>query len=254
MRRLSAQIRLALLVLFFCLGLAGLVWLGLEGWLDQDKLTMELEPLGRGVYPVFVLFFVIGVLCWVPLTVLVLAGTALFGPWLAMALALAGLFLGASLSFLVGRVLGRDTIVKLLSRQATVALYLSGGFVERARSSLILMRAVGAPNNAATWLAAVTGVPYRVFVFTLFCGELTGMITTAFLGNRLFEVIASADPRELLDPYTAIGVLSALGTVGLIAWTQRLVRQHAADAEAAAVQATAPDNEPVPPSWIGEGA
>ncbi|TVR04242.1 MAG: DedA family protein [Deltaproteobacteria bacterium] len=264
MRRPTDLIRILLLGVMAAVGLAAIGWVYHTGMLTDGTLAGHLESLGHGLRPAAIGILTLGVVLWIPLTLLVLLAISLFPPAEALALCTVALAIGSSLSYLLARTVGHDPIERLLSRRATVAQYVQGGFAQRAFASLVLMRAAGVASNLASYLAGVTGVTWRTHILACLAGEFTGMATTAFLGHSILDVLRELSLRAALQLETAIGLLSGLCTVGLIGWAQHRVRQQSQElasqleqdalSEEAAATRTVAAPDSAPPAWYDDDA
>lgn len=242
MRRPTDSLRLFLLGLLVLAGLIAIGWVIHTGMLTDGTLAGRLESMGRGVRVVAVGILTLGVILWIPLTLLVLLAISVFSPFEALLLCTVALAGGSSLSYLLARTIGHGPIERLLSRQAAVAKYVRGGFARRAFASLVLMRAAGVSSNLASYLAGVTGVRWRVHISACLAGELSGMATTAFLGSSVLDVIRELSLQAALQRETFLGLLSGVLTLAVIAWAQhRVRRQSEEEAEEGTPESPAPE-------------
>ena len=106
-----ATVILLLVAAFYLVGQS----VDFEELLSQDQLTAALESAGPFAPLVLILTMTIAVVVSpIPSLPLDLAAGAAFGPFLGMIYAVTGAELGAILSFLIGRALGRELLSKLL--------------------------------------------------------------------------------------------------------------------------------------------
>jgi len=121
-----------------------------------------------------------------PASPLMVAGGAVFGTVLGTLYNLVGLVLGASTTYALGRLLGRDLIVHLAGRQVKRVeriITRHGGFW-----GMVSIRFVPAPFALTNYCAAFAGVPFGLFV-----GSTTvGLAITAPVYTYFADVLAHA--------------------------------------------------------------
>ncbi|MGQ0843158.1 MAG: TVP38/TMEM64 family protein [Sporichthyaceae bacterium] len=101
--------------------LLGAALVEFSGWDGPERLQQTVEGAGPAGGVVFVLGYALLVLIPSPASVLTILAGALFGLGGGIALAWAGAMLGAVGGFLLGRVLGRDAVDRLLRGRLTEA-------------------------------------------------------------------------------------------------------------------------------------
>jgi uncharacterized membrane protein YdjX (TVP38/TMEM64 family) len=142
--------------------------------------------------------YVLGTVLFFPGLALSLAGAALFDLFEATLYTWTGATLGATLAFLLARVLGRDFFAQLLAgRLQTLDERLSrNGYF-----NLLILRLVPLiPFNAINFGAGLTSIRLRDYVLATAIGILPG----TFVYQYFFSRVGEADP---LDPQ----LLAALG-------------------------------------------
>ncbi|MFQ5992052.1 MAG: TVP38/TMEM64 family protein, partial [Nitrospiraceae bacterium] len=108
---IRATVILLLVAAFYMVGQS----VDFEEFLSQDQLIAALESAGPFAPLVLILTMTVAVVVSpIPSLPLDLAAGAAFGPFLGMIYAVTGAELGAILSFLIGRALGRELLSKLL--------------------------------------------------------------------------------------------------------------------------------------------
>jgi len=195
-------------------------WTSLHEWVDVDSIS----ALGRWVdeqpfTPALVLLgYVLGGLVVVPVTLLVLATVAVFGPWVGMAYALVGSVLSALASFGVGHMLGRGTVDRLAgSRVNRIRRTLS----RRGLVATITIRIVPvAPFSVINFIAGVSDIRVRDFALGTFIGMIPGVAAVAFLTDR---ILASLRDPSMQTIAVLVGVaVTVVGSLfGLRRWLER---------------------------------
>lgn len=145
-----------------------------------------------------------------PKAVLTAAGGALFGLWAGAGLSLAGALVGATASFGIGRVLGRDAVDRLIrGRLARVDALLA----DHGLSAVLVVRLVPlVPFIAVNYAAGLSGVRFRHYVLGSAVGMVPGSLAYAAVGAY------GASPWGLAAAGSALVVL----VVGGSWWARRL--------------------------------
>lgn len=172
--------------------------------LTTEQIRAYIADRGVFAFWVFVLLSFLQVtFIPIPSTVTVLAGNLLFGPWLSFLGSLLGTWLGSSLAFLLGRVIGRPFVNWVVGDGKTVDKYL-----EKARGRefvvfffMFLLPAF--PDDALCAVAGVTKLRWPQFLFIQAVCRPIGIAGTLFFMTG--EVI----------PYHGWGILLLLGLAAL---------------------------------------
>ncbi|MET3805626.1 putative membrane protein YdjX (TVP38/TMEM64 family) [Nakamurella sp. UYEF19] len=195
---------------------------------DLDGLRADLARMGWWAGVVFAGLYAAATLSPLPKTVLTLAAGALFGVPIGLLLVVVGANIGAIAGFGIGRVLGRETVRRIVGVrfERFDALLERRGFFAILTARLIPV----VPFTAVNYLAGLTVVRLRDFV----AGTVLGMIpaTTAYVTVGAY----GAEPGSW--PFlAAVGALVLLTVVGVVMARRR--RRPAAD--------TVPDGLDRPP-------
>jgi uncharacterized membrane protein YdjX (TVP38/TMEM64 family) len=137
-------------------------------------------------------FLVIGIyvlasLVAFPVTVLIAATAATFGPWPGIAYASAGALASAIVPYLVGRRLGTQTLRNLLGPRVN---RISHGVADRGVLAVAAVRLVPvAPFTIVNLVAGAAGVrPFDFFVGTAL-GLMPGILLISGIGNQIFHFL-----------------------------------------------------------------
>ncbi len=135
------------------------------------------------VYVVKALVFVL------PASVIYVAVGTILPPWLAVAVNLTGIFLEVTVTYLLGRFLGRDAVYKLLSKKEKGRQLLEKN--PGAKAGVILgIRAVPAfPIDAISLFYGASGVPYPKYAGLSVLGVSWRVILFTLLGDAVFAWI-----------------------------------------------------------------
>jgi phosphatidylserine/phosphatidylglycerophosphate/cardiolipin synthase-like enzyme/uncharacterized membrane protein YdjX (TVP38/TMEM64 family) len=160
--------------------------------------------------------FVVAGLLGFPLTVLIAATAAAFGPWLGVAYAAAGAMTSAAVGYGVGTMLGRRTVAALLGKRLQKARrrILQQGVLAVAAVRMVPI----APFTVVNIACGVFGVRFVDFLAGTALGIAPGLVALAALGDQLYALISEPTP-------TRIAAVVALLVVwlGLCAGMQRLL-------------------------------
>jgi phospholipase D1/2 len=185
-----------------------------------------LEPLVRsGWAPLIVVaVFVLGGLVAFPVTVLIAATAAVFGPWLGFAYAASGALASATLVYGLGRGLGTRTLVAVLGPR------LNRIRCRIARQGVLAVAVVRlvpiAPFTLVNLVAGASEIRLRDYVIGTLLGLAPGMIVISALGHQIVRILAdpSAPDIALLIGAAALWIAVSLGANVLVS---RLGREQA---------------------------
>jgi uncharacterized membrane protein YdjX (TVP38/TMEM64 family) len=218
------------LLLIAALGLAALWrWTPLSDWLDIERLSAAAQWIKDSRFtPVLVLLaFIIGGLAVIPVTLLIIATVSVFGPWWGAGYALVGAELAALSAFAVGHLLGRDAVSRLAgSRVNRVSKLLSS----RGVLTIITLRIVPvAPFTVINVIAGVSDIRLRDFAIGNFIGMIPGVISIAFLADRIIASLREPGATSIIV-LIAVIVALVLGLVSLRRWLRRKQARRAQQA------------------------
>ena len=207
----SARFKLALSVVIV-LAMIGL-WrfTPLKDYLDAKKLIELAEPLREnplaGLW--VLLAYVIGGLTFFPVTVQIVATSALFHPVTAFLYSLAGCLISAVLTFVLGHCFGRDTIREF------AGVRLNKISIQVARKGVIavaILRLVPiAPFTLINLVAGASHIRFRDYLLGTFIGMLPGIVGLTLLTDRLMAVLI--EPR-LWNVFLLLGLVLIVGLGG----------------------------------------
>ncbi|HXC52293.1 MAG TPA: VTT domain-containing protein [Candidatus Limnocylindrales bacterium] len=194
-------------------------WTPLKELIDPARLaSLGAELQGSAIAPFAVIgAYVLSGLVALPVTVLILATAAVFGPWLGMLYSLAGSLASATLMFAVGRVAGRNTVESLTGRHFQK---IARGLRGRGLLTMIAIRVL--PVAPFTIVNMVVGTsPMRFGDFAL--GTVIGMLP-GIVGLSLFQTQLELSMREPgMKSLALLALVSAL-FVGVLAWLRQRLR------------------------------
>lgn len=195
-----------------------LVWMAFNVRLPSvDELRTELGKLGAWAWAAFIVLYAVVVATPIPVTIMSTAAGVLFGVAEGSLLALVGAFFGSWMAYWLARLLGKQTVTKLLGHHAdTVEEHL-----ENAGSQAVyLLRLMpGLPYWPVNYGAGAFGISQRDFLVGSTLGGIPGQISLVALGAFI------AQPNAVTGAIVATGWATA-GILALLAY--RKMRQQSA--------------------------
>ena len=144
-------------------------------------------PLMIGI--VLAVYFVKALVFVVPASLVYVAVGAVLPPAAAVAVNLAGIFIEVSVTYLLGRFLGKDAVYRLLSRNAAGQKILQKNLQDKA-SVLLSIRAIPAfPIDFISLFYGASGCGYGKYALLSVLGVAWRVILFTILGDAVFEWI-----------------------------------------------------------------
>ncbi len=209
-------VKLALLLMFVTIAAALVHHHGVAVF-SHDKIVAELDAMGPWSRVAFVLGYALLITMTVPGTALTVFGATFFGLAETYAMVLIGAMLGASLSFGIGRLLGRDAVSALLSRGGMFEKIhgITQSFEQKGILAVAYLRMAYVPFVVLNYLAPLTGIRFRDFLIGTFVGILPGTFVFVFLGNTLQTAWDSGDWSTLVSWQGAAAIGLFVASLGL---------------------------------------
>jgi len=191
---------------------------GLKELAQPDRIRALLEgaegePWALGLV---VGLFLLGGAVAFPVTMLILATAAVFGPWWGMVYSTAGVAASAGLMFAVGARFGQDVPKRLLGRRWEK---LRDRLQRRGLLAMVALRVVPvAPFSLVNLAAGAASIRFVDFALGTLIGMGPGIAAIALLGDRIARVIADPSGGQI-----AVLVLCVAGWIGLSFGAQAVV-------------------------------
>ena len=180
----------------------------LEAWIRSQGV---LAPL------VFGLIYIAATIFALPGSVLTIGGGLLFGAWWGTLINWLSASLGATISFLLARYLGREAVTKILKGKGTLQ-GLDDKIGKNGFYSVLLLRLVPLfPFNGLNFGLGLTKVSFRDYTLATLLGMLPGTFVYTSLGST-GRHLSFSDPSTWLQiqvwgPFVLVIVLSLLPKV-----------------------------------------
>ena len=174
------------------------------------EVVYELGPAAPVVY---VVAYALATVLLLPGTPLTIAAGVLFGPATGSAVAWVGAVVGATASFLVGRLIGRRAVEQVAGRRVrSLDRFLS----ERGFVALLLVRLVPLfPFNVLNLVSGVTALRLRDYVLATGLGIVPGVVLLAAMGGSI------DDPTSPVFLGALAGFVVLTAVTGLVARRMR---------------------------------
>jgi uncharacterized membrane protein YdjX (TVP38/TMEM64 family) len=178
-----------------------------------DQIGPMLQALAAEPWaPLLVLgVYIVGGLIAFPVTILIAATAAAFGPVLGLAYAAAGSLASAAVTFAIGLAIGRDTLRAVIGPRLkrVQRRIVSGGVLAIAAIRLIPI----APFTVVNLVAGASEIKIGAFMAGTILGMLPGWVVMSALGHQLMRIISgpSATDVALLAGVVAIWIALAGG-------------------------------------------
>jgi uncharacterized membrane protein YdjX (TVP38/TMEM64 family) len=175
-------------VLLAIAGLYGLIqFTPLQGILTPEKLTSLLRELGvAGPFALIGLMTLAVVVSPIPSLPLDLAAGAAYGPFWGAVYVLIGAEVGAIISFLIGRALGRDVVSRWLKRDVTFCEQCSDHHL---LGLMIVARLVPIFSfDIVSYGAGLTKMSLKAFALATFVGMTPPTFALTYLGSAVVTV------------------------------------------------------------------
>ena len=194
-------------------------WTPVGEWLEPRVLADGIRGLNETPWgmPLGVLGFVLASLIAVPVTLLILTSSLVFGTVAGASVALVGSILSAVIGYAIGRMTGRTLVERLANHRVR---RLSRQLGRRGVLTMMTVRIVPvAPFAILNLLAGSLHISLRDFVIGTSVGMLPGIIALAIFAEGLLALVSEADLRAV-----ALVLVGILGLAGLAWLGKRLLR------------------------------
>lgn len=224
-RRLSGRYaRLGLLALLLAILAVLWQWTPLRHYMNIGMLTQVTQMLARMPFSPLVILaaYVIGGLVSVPITLMIAATGLVFGAVEGGAYAFVGTAASATVTYMLGRRLGRETVRRLAGPRING---LSERLAERGLVAMVILRILPvAPFTVVNVIAGASQISLRDYLLGTLIGMGPGIIVTVSFAHQLVQT--------LHDPTAgSFAALLAIGVtlVGLSIALQRFFRKREAN-------------------------
>ena len=186
----KAIMKAAVLVIFIISAVYIIRFTPVKNLLTQEVLGSFLEAAGFWAPVIFMFVYAAGICLFVPGTLLTALGAAIFGPYWGFLYVWVGAMVGASVSFWIGRTLGRDFAASLIGDR----LKKYDDAIERNGFAAVLyLRLVYFPFTPMNFGMGLTKVRFCDYFFGTGLGIIAGTFIFTFFFGTIKEVWAGGD-------------------------------------------------------------
>lgn len=186
------------LILFLFLTLAVCVFCltPVKGIFTPEVLGRFLEDAGCWAPLLFIFLHAASICLFVPASIMIILGAAVFGALLGFVYGWIGAVAGAGGAFIVGRTFGRGLVESLLSGR--LKRY-DDAIGRNGFATAFYMRLLNTPFTPVSFGISLTKIRFRDYIFGTGLGVVVGIFVMAFLGGALKDVWVSGDWNALLS-------------------------------------------------------
>lgn len=167
---------------------------------NMNELKTYINSFGLMAPLAFIIIFIIATVLFVPgLPITVLAGI-LFGAWLGTVYVIIGSTIGVSITFFIGRYVGRDFVTGLVKNNNKMAK-LDKYIKEQGKTILIISRLVPVfPFNLQNYAYGITDISFKTYLWYSFIFMIPG----TFIYTAFGALAYSAIPTEKFVMYSSL--------------------------------------------------
>ncbi|HYD18625.1 MAG TPA: VTT domain-containing protein, partial [Patescibacteria group bacterium] len=183
----------------------------LAEYATPEKVMPLFESLRQGPAGIWlaILLFTTATFLFFPVTVMIGASAAVFGPVIGLFVSVVGVAATSTLGFMAGKVLGQRVLRMVFGQIGErVREYLNHG---GARAIAVLRLIPVAPFNAVNLGLGISGLSFLPYILGTLIGMLPGMVAISWLGHSFMQLWESPDRQAI--------ALAAAGIAGWIAFT-----------------------------------
>jgi len=190
----------------------------IKAYLEPDRFQTIISQAGLIGPALLLLFCAVGTCFFIPGTVFVGVGAAVFGPYLGFACVWPGTLAGAVISWFAARMLGRKFVCSLIGNR----LMKYDDLLERnGFKAVLLLRLMFVPLVLINYGVGLTKVRFWDYFFATALGEAATILAVTFFIGEIREIWISGDPGRLLSTRMAL----SLGTLIALAFVAKLIRR-----------------------------
>ncbi|MBI4765213.1 MAG: TVP38/TMEM64 family protein [Deltaproteobacteria bacterium] len=191
-----AVIKAAILVLFIVAAIYVVRYTPVKDFLTLREMRRFLDASGFWAPLVFILIYTLGICLFVPGTLLAVLGAAIFGAYWGFVYVFTGAMLGATITFFIGRYLGRDFAASVIGDK----LKKYDEAIERnGFATTLYLRLIYFPFTAMDFGMGLTRVRFWDYFWGTLLGIIVGTFVFTFFIGTIKEVWAGGDWGQLFS-------------------------------------------------------
>ena len=202
---LSAAAAALLVAIFFVVWRTGLI----TQLSDHEQLVASMrESEVWGPLVCIAIQFVQVIVFFIPGEITQFAAGYVFGAWKGFLLAVTGIMLGSAFAYGCGMLLGRPALGKLFGEEALEKVDRAAHSTRAPTAIFLLFLLPGAPKDAMSYAAGVTGFPLGRFVLISGLGRTPALLVSTLVGGQVYAE----------DYSSVVLTLAIAAVVGLLFW------------------------------------
>ena len=209
----SGTLRIVLLVALSALALGLLYHFSALDFLRSGGASELLRSLGPNAPIAYVLLMGLLMTLWVPGTLIVLVGTAVFSPNQALLLNYLGSLTAALFGFATARLIGGNAFQQLIARRAPTLLRFQRKLASEGFLTIFYLRLIPTPFNAISYLAGLSPVSAPTYLAATALSILPGSFAFTTILGAAFEVLKTHSIQPLFAVRPIAGVLVFIAAV-----------------------------------------
>jgi uncharacterized membrane protein YdjX (TVP38/TMEM64 family) len=155
---------------------------------DRESLVAAMRWDGvRGYLICLAIQFAQVVIFFIPGEITQFAAGYVFGAWKGFLLSLAGIMMGSTAAYGFGKVVGRPALCKLLGEKALERIDQAVCSPRAPTAIFLLFLFPGAPKDAMSYGAGVSGFPLGKFVLISSLGRIPPLLTSTLIGAQVYD-------------------------------------------------------------------
>lgn len=163
----------------------------------SQKFQYYLNHIGIWAPFIFVVFFALSIMLFIPASVFTSIGGLIFGQWFGLLLNIVGVVIGGILSFFTSRYMLRDIIEKFLQKGHFKRF--DDSVEKHGLSIIIYLRLMFVPFTYLSFAAGLSKIKFKDFIWGTVIGVIPGIIVITFLAVAVKQLIVTyKTPADLL--------------------------------------------------------
>ena len=155
---------------------------------DHEALVAAMRASGpQGYLVCLAIQFAQVVIFMIPGEITQFAAGYVFGAWKGFALSLAGIMLGSAVAYGFGKVAGRPALSKLLGEETMERMDRAVRSPKAPTAMFLLFLLPGAPKDAMSYGAGVSGFPLGKFVLISSLGRIPALLASTLIGAQVYD-------------------------------------------------------------------
>lgn len=163
----------------------------------QEKFQYYTQKVGLWGVFIFIAFYALSIMLFVPASVFTSIGGVIFGNWLGLLINFIGAIIGGVLSFFTARYLLRDMAAKILQHRHFKKF--DDKIAEHGFSVILYMRLMFVPFTYLSFAAGISKIDFKSFFLGTLFGVAPGILVITFLAAAIKKIFLTyKSPLDLL--------------------------------------------------------